>query len=657
MTSSESEEQAQPRKRSRTSNSTEDGAAGGKKARGRPRVDTQDSTAADRRRTQIRLAQRAYRQRKETTISSLKSQGTQLHSIIEQMNKTFLQLNESALKSGLLQMNPSLAQEFKLVTETFTNFAKIASDDQHSRDGDHEGSPENSTDGANGTSQESQIPSQPEPEPQQVGWGYSAMNPTGKVNSVQPIQMPPDNYFSHPAGTFGQTDSTTSLVRRRQFTVGDVLDQSRSSQASTYQQSTQPQQPTQLPFGLVDLLGEHPTPFTPLNPHIYSVNIPTPDFTPPTTRLSTPPLQLPNPLLSKTLKSITTYSFDETTFARRLTRASLEAGFQLLSSVNPRPAAINYVFKLSLSFLTREELRTRLKAMLSRGVNEELDWWETPFIHLGGAGTHYPRRDASGHIIPIKNSWTARQIGPFEKRLMRLENVQDGRWEDLDDVDLIGFEGEWFDAYDVQGYLEDKYTCRIDPKSSFAECLIEEEEASEAAKPSSCLPQYDSSTTRALDEVSNSPSLTHSSASAPASSTSSSASFTPPTNAFNLPDAPFGLDMNFNHAPTPNYPADIPKLANYDISFDQTLGLDLAPGFDYGFAGAAGGWSGDMQLGLDLMGENVEVVKQKRKKTTWVDTTILINELLKHGVCLGRAPGFRRKHVDMALRLALIPPY
>jgi hypothetical protein len=48
MTSSESEEQTQTaRKRSRRSNSGDDGSAGGKKARGRPRVDTQDATAAD----------------------------------------------------------------------------------------------------------------------------------------------------------------------------------------------------------------------------------------------------------------------------------------------------------------------------------------------------------------------------------------------------------------------------------------------------------------------------------------------------------------------------------------------------------------------------------------------------------------------------------
>ena len=48
MTSSEPEEHApQSRKRSRKSSSGEGGGAGAKKARGRPRVNTEDATAAD----------------------------------------------------------------------------------------------------------------------------------------------------------------------------------------------------------------------------------------------------------------------------------------------------------------------------------------------------------------------------------------------------------------------------------------------------------------------------------------------------------------------------------------------------------------------------------------------------------------------------------
>jgi hypothetical protein len=89
-------------------------------------------TTTQRRRTQIRLAQRAYRQRKETTISSLVNQSTHLHSIIEQMNKTFQSFNDSALKSGLVQSSPALARELKHATETFTSLAKTASETKNS---------------------------------------------------------------------------------------------------------------------------------------------------------------------------------------------------------------------------------------------------------------------------------------------------------------------------------------------------------------------------------------------------------------------------------------------------------------------------------------------------------------------------------------------
>jgi hypothetical protein len=44
------------------------------------------------------------------------------------MNKTFMHFNDAALKSGLVQMSPSLARELKQATETFTSLAKTASE-------------------------------------------------------------------------------------------------------------------------------------------------------------------------------------------------------------------------------------------------------------------------------------------------------------------------------------------------------------------------------------------------------------------------------------------------------------------------------------------------------------------------------------------------
>lgn len=297
-------------------------------------------------------------------------------------------------------------------------------------------------------------------------------------------------------------------------------------------------------------------------------------------------------------------------------RATLEIGFQCLSPKDVRPAVINDVFKISLYHHTLYQLRNRFSILLSRTVDEELDMWDAPFIHLGGAGTYYPRRDALGNIVPIQNGWTVRQVGPLEKRMARLVHVDDGRWDDMD-IDLSGFEGEWFDPYDVQGYIEEHYACKLDPRSTYFECFIDEEEDDETAS------QSDSSTRQTWGETYGSPSLTHSPTSSPTSD-ASSVSITPPTHAFNLPDASFNLDMNFNHAPTSNYPAYNPKLMNNDVSYDQNLRLDLAPWFDYGVLFATGGWGTDMQLGPALMAEKLKVAARKRKKRVWVDMNALV---------------------------------
>lgn len=126
-------------------------------------IDTQ------RRRTQIRLAQRAYRERKETTISSLKNQSNQLYSVVEQMNRTFLRLIESLLKSGLLQLNAYLAQEVKAVTETFGSLVKTANEGQYDGEEEHG----EVVDQARKES-ELVLAQSPETEPQDIGWGYSA---------------------------------------------------------------------------------------------------------------------------------------------------------------------------------------------------------------------------------------------------------------------------------------------------------------------------------------------------------------------------------------------------------------------------------------------------------------------------------------------------
>lgn len=166
------------------------------------------------------------------------------------------------------------------------------------------------------------------------------------------------------------------------------------------------------------------------------------------------------------LPSIRTYSFRETTFARRLHRASLEAGYSLALDPTRKPELFNRAFRLSLLIADRAKIASILKKILDRGIDDNLDS-DCPLVHIGGAGTHYSRKDKFGVLQPKKQVQTLGIIGP--QALSVLQRVSPTI--DLS-VELSRFEGEWFDPHDVEGYLAEKGIF-IDPASSFVEADIE----------------------------------------------------------------------------------------------------------------------------------------------------------------------------------------
>jgi hypothetical protein len=80
-------------------------------------------------------------------------------------------------------------------------------------------------------------------------------------------------------------------------------------------------------------------------------------------------------------------------------------------------------------------------------------------------------------------------------------------------------------------------------------------------------------------------------------------------------NSPFGLDMSL---PNPSISTN-PNFSTMDLSFGQTLGLDLAPGYNYNYPPL----NADMDLGLDLMGG--EIVRQRRKRVAWIEVEKLID--------------------------------
>lgn len=164
-----------------------------------------------------------------------------------------------------------------------------------------------------------------------------------------------------------------------------------------------------------------------------------------------------------------TYSFQETTLARRLHRACLESAYHLLLDPSRRPHTYERVFKLSVLSRDRVRMAASLKRILDRGLEDPLDFWDAPLLHIGGAGTHYPRREEIQTMQPRKPVFHLGMIGP--QMLNLLENVVQARPNVDISVEIAGFEGEWFDPYDIEGYLESK-GIHIDPTVSFVEAEI-----------------------------------------------------------------------------------------------------------------------------------------------------------------------------------------
>lgn len=578
------------------------------------------------------------------------------------MNQIFLRYNESIAQSGVLQLNPGLAGEIKRMNEDVANCVKTANErilDSDEEEVTAEPAQELRTEVAQVAATKTSPPHISAPREEVVPWDYAISAQAPGRSRVDDINPQPGSYLSHISSSSYDLPEPNNhdLVRRYRYTVGEVIDQSRSMRDShqsrvteerTHEQQQQNNQAS-LPFGLLDLPSREQSPFVP--PYIFPINVPAmgAELPPPAKAHQSYPL-----LSEATPMPTMSYSYEEVTFARRLTRATLEAGILLLSSPHIHPGILQHIFKLSLPYLTPEQICNRFKAQLSRGATEDLDWYATPFIHLGGAGTHYPRRDVYGKTIPMKNTWTIRSFGPLERHMIRLESVGDGKTQDLQGIDLAGFEGEWFDAHDVQGYLEEQWHCRIDARSSFAECLVDDDSA----------PLWGRETTERGRET-RSPSLSR------GSTASNSDVCTPPALPTFSPFQPsFGLPISLDSGPMSNSFLTPPKPNLHEVSFDQTLGLDLAPGFDMGFAGR----SGYGMLGLDMMGEaeQLSTPKQKPKKAAWVDVQKLIDSksglgrigdwplltvnaaLMKGAVCLGRAPGFRRKDADIAFRDSII---
>ncbi|KAK3316005.1 hypothetical protein B0H66DRAFT_534266 [Apodospora peruviana] len=434
-----------PRKRAKrqTAESADNDDEEKKRSRGRPRLDIKDETAADRRRTQIRLAQRAYRNRKENAIQTLERRVQELKDTNEEMSNAFMRLHDFAVNNGLVDHAPDFGRQLRATTEKFLALARTSSDDgSSSRAADEQ---EGGTDGGDLDHDSSNSP----PE-------FHSIRPPPDPATQKPPQQQPTLYggllISHELTPVSQDELIADVFANNLNSSLPITTTTTTGTATTtaadYEIITQP------------TLDNASFPFDPTLP----------DF-----NFTTGGMGSPFPSLA----APTSYALQEATFGRRLQRTGIERALMLITMPNPPPKRFNRVFGFCLLIESREAIYKRLVRGIQKTTQENLFNWHFPFFNLGGAGTHLlldgsQRIGNQGTIDVMKPASTnGFSVGPFTPEIMGVREKRLDKATMQHMLGVTGFGGEFFDTDEVELYLHQRGVS-IPPAADFVTVEIDE---------------------------------------------------------------------------------------------------------------------------------------------------------------------------------------
>ena len=103
-----------------------------------------------------------------------------------------------------------------------------------------------------------------------------------------------------------------------------------------------------------------------------------------------------------------------------------------------------------------DSVRRNYRRVLHAGVGESFEVRVLPFYPIGGAGMHYPRKDADGQPVYPENTREPNRILGRAVNAMYgtdMSGIGEQRQKERQ-LQMLDLEGEWFDCHDVQGYLE-----------------------------------------------------------------------------------------------------------------------------------------------------------------------------------------------------------
>lgn len=171
-----------------------------------------------------------------------------------------------------------------------------------------------------------------------------------------------------------------------------------------------------------------------------------------------------------------TYSFNESTFARRLHRQCIEYAYRLFTDPRTDPQDIYRVFRLVSCIRQEDKMARYLASLVRAGAKDPLEPSKAPFYCIGGAGTHYPQVQADGKpLFPENMRLPGRILSSMTGSTQGMENkLSPEKRQEL--LKLHGLDGTWLDCRDVQGYLEEKGFCLDGSPCLFATPATESQE-------------------------------------------------------------------------------------------------------------------------------------------------------------------------------------
>jgi hypothetical protein len=348
------------------------------------------------------------------------------------MSNAFMQLHDFALSSGLLDKIPDFGSQLRATTEKFLTLAREASDGGP-KDGEPGDSPRsNPTDSATHSE-------------------HPGSDLSGRASGqVTTVASPDEEPKVQPYGGFSVTHEPVS-----QADLGLLY-------------------PTPAPTSGYEVVA-YPT--------LDNASFPfqtTPGFDiMEEISAASPYLGLPTP---------NSYARLESTFGRQVQRYALERALILISMANPPEIIISKVFGFCLLLESRDAIKRRLSRSLGHNAQQNLSYWEFPFFHLGGAGTHLdatniPPNQRIGNQgtfdvdKPTQTSGFA--MGPFSAGV---NGVRDRELDKDMRIALPAFAGEYFDCDEAEMYLYQRGVV-IPPGANFVTADVDPRQFGDAEWP------------------------------------------------------------------------------------------------------------------------------------------------------------------------------